>query len=191
MQVPIPGYGRTKLKIINKRTSLLPKSRQELVEEARKKQCSYGLFIDTDQTFASDLLHRLMAWKKPVVACNVATKSLPASPTARNRNPNYFGGDMVYTDPESSGLQQVWRIGTGVMLLDLSIFDKIEKPWFPVRWQEKDNEWVGEDWNFCEILEAAGVPIFIDHDASQDVGHIGQLIYDHSLVGAVEKRAVA
>ena len=41
------------------------------------------------------------------------------------------------------------------------------------------NDFKGEDWYFCEKLEAAGIPIFVDHEASSFIGHIGNKVYTH------------
>lgn len=185
---PMKGTKQMQVLLLNKRSSVLCKSRHELLKDAVQKQCHYALFIDTDQTFSSDLLYRLLSWQKPVVACNIATKAIPSSPTARSFNPNYYGGDVVFTDPASKGLQQVWRIGTGVMLIELGILAKVPKPWFLNTYKEDEDEFGGEDWYFCEKLEKAGIPLFIDHDASKTVGHIGKLTYTHELVGEVVKQ---
>lgn len=171
-------------KFYNKRASLLPKVRQGLLEDAIQGGCDYALFIDSDQTFASNLLYMLLRHDKQIVACNVATKSVPASPTARNKS-KHPGGDLVYTTPDKTGLEQVWRIGTGIMLIKLATVQAMPKPWFSVTYNSELGEFVGEDWYFCEQLEKAGVKIYIDHDASKDVGHRGMLTYHHGMVGEV------
>ena len=179
MQKAIPGFERSIVKIFNKRTSLLPKSRQELIDDALAADCTHLLFVDSDQTFPSNLVHMLMRHGKNVVACNIATKTIPASPTARNRNLEWEGGDTVFTNADSKGVERVWRIGTGVLLLNLQIMQHIPKPWFQITWYPELKDFKGEDWFFCEQLEKAGVAIWIDHDASKAVGHIGNYEYTH------------
>lgn len=187
---PVPGYTDRGVRIINKRTSILPKSRHELIEDALNEGCSHLLFVDTDQTFPSFLVHQLASHGKRVVGCNIATKSIPACPTARNFNPAWAGGDVVYTDPASTGLEQVWRIGCGILLIDLSIIAQLKKPYFAVEWHEERKDFIGEDWYFCQRLEEAAIPIFIDHDLSKQIGHIGALTYTHELVGKIEQEVV-
>ena len=179
------GVRQIHLTLFNERASLLPKSRQGLVDKAIKANCDYVLFIDTDQTFPSNLLYRLLHWDKSVVACNIATKSIPASPTARSFNPKHVGGDVVYSDPEKHGLEEVWRVGTGVMLLKVATLKAIPKPWFSVYYQPEQDEFVGEDWFLCEQLEKIGCKIYVDHDLSREVGHVGKLIYKHEFVGQI------
>lgn len=188
---PMKGVRQIHLVLINERTSLLPKTRQALLDRAIQLQCDYALMIDTDQTFASNLLYALLRHNLPIVAANVATKSIPASPTARSFNASHPGGNCVFTDPQSKGVERVWRIGTGVMLIDLEPIKKLPKPWFQVLWRPEQNEFVGEDWYFCEQLEKAGIPIYIDHDVSKDVGHVGKLVYGHQLVGEVVREEAA
>lgn len=187
MREPVMGYGQTQLKIINKRASLLPKQRQEIVGSAMKAGLEWLLFIDSDQTFPPNVLHRLASHKKNVVGCNIATKSIPSSPTARNRPLNDWpGGVPVYTHENSRHLEEVWRVGCGVMLLKLEVFKRIPKPWFQIVYQESMDDFTGEDWFLCERLEAAGEKIYVDHALSQEIGHIGDYTYGHKDVKVVK-----
>lgn len=178
----IPGFKKQSLVLQSIKGSILPQLRERVVKKAIEDGATHVLFVDSDQTFPADTLRRLIAHNKPIVAANVATKSSPSAPTARIK-----GGDKgvpLCTKPESAGLERVWRIGTGVMLIDLNVKSHkgMEAPWFPMRWEDTLQDWVGEDWGFCEKLDAAGVPIYIDHDLSKQVGHIGTLSYGHDLV---------
>lgn len=174
---------------VDKRTSSLPRSRQECLEDAVMQDCTHALFIDTDQTFPMDTAHRLIAWKKPVVACNIPLKLSPSFPTARARGATPFGEPIfstgMKTNPE--GLEKVWRVGTGVMLIDLSIMSKIEKPWFEIRYSDKQAQFVGEDWYFVKKVEDAGFDVYVDHELSRSVGHIGTFQYTHAHIPVVDE----
>lgn len=175
----------------NKRGSMIGNMRQKQLEAALKNKATHLLWVDSDQTFPRDLVHRLLARKKQVVACNVATKMIPATPTARLRG-NTTEGVPLYTLPDSDDLVEVWRVGTGVMLIDLNIFKRPELkegPWFDQPWNPELENYVGEDWSFCARLEQAGVKIYVDQDVSREIGHIGALTYGHDLVGLQEKAA--
>lgn len=186
----VPGYGERRVKIFNKRTSVA-KARQGLVEDALAERCSHLLFLDTDQVFPPWTAHCLAEHKAPIVAANIATKIIPAGPTARAYNAEWRGGDPVYTDKESPRLQKVWRVGTGIMLINLGVFTNMPKPWFIERWDDEGQEIVGEDWYFCEKAEAAGFGIFVDHVLSRAVGHVGSYNYTHDVVGTVVKEEKA
>lgn len=171
------------VRLWNTKGSILPRSRTTLVQNALKSGCSHILFLDSDMVFPTSTLHRLLQWDKAVVACNCPVKTLPSNPTARLL-PTYEhpAGVPVYTLPDSVGLQKVWRVGTGVMLIKLSVFDKLEQPWFPVEWNPALNDYTGEDWSFCAALERAGIPIHIDAGLSREIGHVGDFRYEHSHV---------
>ncbi len=176
---------------IDKRTSNLPRSRQECLEDALMQDCTHALFIDTDQTFPMDTAHRLLQWKKPVVACNIPLKVMPSFPTARARSGSPFGSPIFSTQNNIVGLEKVWRVGAGVMLIDLSILEKIEKPWFEIRYSDKHAQFVGEDWYFVKKVEDAGFDVYIDHELSRFIGHVGTFQYTHAHIPAVVEEAAA
>lgn len=166
----------------NKRGSILANSRQSLVQSAIDNGATHILFIDSDQTFPPDLLHRLMKHKKQIVACNIATKVLPSTGTARLKSGTL--GVPLCTTPETTDLVRVWRVGTGIMLINTNVFKRegMEKPWFSQYWSEELDAYVGEDWAFCEKLEQSGVSLYVDQEVSREIGHIGKLNYSHDLV---------
>lgn len=180
-KVRVPTYDGNGLWIYNRRGSILPQSRQDLVIDAMKKNCTHALFIDSDQFVPADLPHRLAKHGELVVGCNIATKAQTKSmPTARSKPKpgEWWGGHPIYSN-HRHGLEQVWRLGFGVMLLNLKIFDNLPKPWFLQRWLPDHNEFVGEDWHFCELMEQHNIPIMVDHDTSMMVGHMGRWMYTH------------
>lgn len=172
--------------VLTKKTSMLPRSRHEALADALMQGCTHLLFLDSDQTFPPDICHKLMAHKKPVVAANIALKVMPSFPNARGRGPTAFGVPIT-SDPWKHGLEKVWRVGSGIMLIDLSIMEKIPKPWFEIRWNKDEEQYVGEDWFFCEQVEKAGFDIFIDHDVSRTVGHEGDFTYTHQHIPQIEE----
>lgn len=175
---------------IDKRTSNLPRSRQECLEDALLQNCTHALFLDTDQTFPMDTAHRLLAWKKPAVACNIPLKTMPSFPTARGRGASPFGVPL-FSNGTHLGLEKVWRVGTGIFMLDLSVLKNVPKPWFELRWSDKAQQFVGEDWYFIDKLETAGVDVHVDHELSRLVGHVGNFHYTHAHIPYVEEQAAA
>lgn len=162
--------------VLDKRTSLLPRSRQEMLEDAILQRCTHALMVDTDQSFPPATAHRLIAHEVGCVAANIATKTIPAMPTARLKGHGTFGVP-VDSLGQKFGLEKVWRVGTGLMLLDLAVMKSIPKPWFEVHYSVEQAQFIGEDWFFCAKLEEAGVDIHIDHDLSREVGHVGNYAY--------------
>jgi len=64
-----------------------------------------------------------------------------------------------------------------MILLDLNAIKSIKPPHFEIIWDEKTQEYLGEDHYFCAKLRSNGIKIYVDHDASQTVGHIGDYTY--------------
>jgi len=166
------------VQVVNVKGSILPQLRENVVLTARKLKADYLLFIDSDMVFPRDTLHQLISHNQLVVAANCPTKKIPSTPTARTLSEEVVGGDPVYSTGRA-GLQRVWRVGTGVMLIKLSIFNAMPQPWFGIRWDEGREEYVGEDWAFCDNISKRNVPIFVDHKLSQQIGHVGQLMFQH------------
>ena len=185
-QKPIPGYKGLDVRLANVRSSILSKNRMDLVKSAKALKATHLLFIDSDQTFPAYLLHKLAAHGKLVVAANCVTKQIPACPTARAKSANPKG-EVVYTDPHSTGLEQVWRVGTGVMLINMKVFDKIGMGVWDMKYLPEEETYQGEDWTFCEACEKAGIPIWIDHDVSKMVGHVGNYEFTHDVVGMLKE----
>ena len=180
---PLPDGKYVHLSIQSKRGSMLANMREQMIQKALDEHYHYFLFIDTDQTFPHDLFHRLYMRQKQVVACNVATKSIPAWPTARLKG-DTMAGNPVFTGPDDDELLQVWRIGTGIMLINLNVFKRegMDHPWFAPKWNPELQDFSGEDWGFCEKLENCGVKIYCDQDLSREIGHVGKFEYKHKHV---------
>lgn len=176
----IPGIGTPRLTLSNTKGSILSRSRQQLVEHAQRMKCTHLLFLDSDMQFPSSTLARLLTAKKKIIAANCATKCIPACPTARLKDG--LVGTPLYEHSESNGVQEVWRVGTGIMLIDMKVFEKIDKPYFPIEWKEELQDYVGEDWGFCAKAELAGIQIFVDHALSKKIFHVGALAYGHEHV---------
>lgn len=175
---------KRRVELIDKRSSNLPRVRRECVEDALLKGCTHLLFIDSDQTFPHDMAHRLLAHKKEVVAANVAIKTMPSFPTARNRGPSPMGVPVT-SDEGKKGLEKVWMIGAGILLVDMELVKRTPRPWFEIRWDEKTGVEMGEDWYFIKKLSEAGADIWVDHDLSKQVGHVGQFVYGHVHVPSI------
>lgn len=182
----VPGYDAQALQVVNTRSSILSMNRMNIVKQAQALQADYILFLDTDHTFPKELLHRLLSHREQVVAANCVTKSIPASPTARRKSEDPRG-EVVYSDPHMDGLEQVWRVGTGVMLVDADIFQQLGHGCWEMQYRPEAETYQGEDWSFCAACEQAGIPIYVDHGTSQRIGHEGMMEYTHDLVGTLQE----
>jgi hypothetical protein len=170
-----------RLHILSSSGSMIAHQREMCVINAKRKRCQYILFIDGDQTFPRDILHNWIPLDKDIIGANIPIKQIPSRPTAVD-----VEGKVMFTDEESQGLQEAMQVGTGVLLVKLAVFDKLSRPWFYQEWREEAQAPMGEDVYFCHKARVAGFQVFVDHDVSKHVGHIGDFEYTHELVGDID-----
>lgn len=169
-------------------TSILPQSRQNAVDTALRNNVDYLLFLDDDMAFPAHLVHEWINENRPVMAANCPTRGFPCNPTARKQSHTAPGqGSLVYSDLANYRFEKVWRVGTGVMMLRQDALKALPRPAFTPRWEPMNDAYVGEDWVMCEHLEAAGIPIIVDHEISQLIGHVGSMTFTHEQVVATRK----
>lgn len=152
--------------VLFKEGSVLHWNREQLVEGAIKENCTHLLFLDSDMYFEKDAVLKLLERGKKVVGANYNTRKLPKQSTAR-LYPLIESQKPV--DGKSDMLQLAESVATGFMLIDLSVFEKISKPWF--FWKEN----LGEDYYFCEKVREVGIDVWCD--LSIPIGHIGECIF--------------
>lgn len=178
-----PSLGLTEEPIVRwcyHASSSLVQNRHNLVREAQNMGVSHIFWLDDDMTFPPDTLERFLCHKAPIVAANCTTRSLPIVPTA-------VKNEKRITSAGKTGVEYIDQIGMAVMLVEMSVYDKVPLPWFSFAWdQEYPDTYCSEDMYFCKKAKAAGIKILIDHDISQQIGHVGEMEYRHDLVDEAE-----
>jgi hypothetical protein len=145
---------------------------RELVLEAALKQgFSHLLWLDTDMTFPRTSAVQLAAHNQPIVGCNYSSRRQGAGLFTAHR-----ADQRVQTHDYSTGLEAVEYCGMGTMLMRTDVVADLARPWFRHGLNEHGGD-IGEDVGFCRALRAAGHTIYIDHDLSKEIGHIGQHTY--------------
>ena len=157
--------------------SSLTVARNTLLDMALKRGADHVLWLDSDHTFPSDALLRLLAHGKEAVAANYPRREMPITATAAR--------DGRLVEPKAEGLEEVDSAGLGLFLLDMAVMAKLQRhadetgqplwPLFKEEWSEGPAV-TGEDRYFCSRLKAAGIPIHIDHNLSNEVGHIAETV---------------
>lgn len=153
----------------------LPQVRHRTVVAALNAQCDWLLFLDNDMRFPADTLVKLLDRGKTVVAANYTARHVPFCPVAVNGN-----AERVYTEYESTGLEEIASVGMGVMLVRSDLLRKIAPPWFMLGWDDAIQDYKGEDSYFCRKLRETGAQIWLDHDLSHDVTHLGIIEFEQS-----------
>jgi hypothetical protein len=142
----------------------LPNLRTSLVDYAVKKEASHILFIDSDMRFPKDSLKRLLSHDLDIVGAN-----------CKQRTQNEFTArkeDKFISSKDKTGLEEVDTLGFGVTLIRTSIFD-LSEPWFGMPFDGK--KYIGEDVFFCHKAKEKGYQVWVDHDLSKEVKHIGAI----------------
>lgn len=158
--------------------TLIANQRAELSLDAMREGCSHILFIDSDMRFPQDMISRLLAHDVDIVATNCARRRMPTGPTAQIYKEN-GERELVWTMPDSTGLQEVGSVGMGVMLIKAGVFKALSEPWYETPWRTDKRGYIGEDVFFCNKARDAGFKIWIDHDVSKEIGHVGTFEYKH------------
>lgn len=157
--------------------TLIFDQRQKLAQIALDEGADVVLFIDSDMRFPKDTISILLSREVPVVGVNAVTRRKPVLPCALNlkmdkdNNPRWVKVDSR----GKQGLEQVTAVGFGVTMIRREVFEKLSLPWFDAGWGNSGV--IGEDVHFCAKAHDAGIPVFVDHDLSMHIKHIGTYEY--------------
>jgi 2-polyprenyl-3-methyl-5-hydroxy-6-metoxy-1,4-benzoquinol methylase len=148
----------------------LDRSRNEIVEYAKKDNCDYLFFIDSDIIIGEGQLNKLLSHNKDAISGVYYRKVIPYEPLPRKKvaknlyRPIEFDGDEIF---------EIDGTGFGCFLLKMDIFDKIPYPWFEFKYICTNGKWgqPSEDLLFCQKLQDTGTKIYCD--PSVQCPHIG------------------
>ncbi len=158
------------------KSSNLCEGRTRLVSRAFDQGATHILWWDSDIKARVDVIPALLNHNKPIVALNYPTKDLNSRPTAYKDDEEFVG--PLWTREESTGLVEVSHAGMGCMLVECSVYDALDLPYFHFEPMAPDFvKTGGEDVYFCRKAREAGFKIFVDHDLSKSVAHIGDFEY--------------
>ena len=159
--------------------TLIFDQRNKLAQAALDENCDYILWIDADMRFPKNTIERLIAADKDIIGVNATTRTVPVGPTAKRLQIDYEKKENHWYSIVSkgkTGLERVTAIGCGVMLVKRKVFEQTPKPWFYF-YEIPGGKTLGEDVHFCIAAHDAGFETWVDHDLSQEIGHIGQYTY--------------
>ena len=165
----------TKFNLNFRAGTLIADQRTKLVEMSLQQGATHVLFLDSDMRFPSDLAEKLIERDLDIVACNYATRRLPVRTVAFS---DFSNLSYIYS-VDRSGLEECDAVGMGAMLVKAEVFRKLRYPWFQIHYMPNARIWMGEDMYFCQLAKSEGYKIWIDHDLSKDVRHIGSFEFGH------------
>ncbi len=174
--------GQNEIQLLQMPGTLIFTQREKLAQEALEWGADQLLWIDSDQRFPANTLEVLQARNVPICGVNATTRREPILPTALNLkieremlNGKPGEPKQVWHKVESrgkKGVEQVTAVGFAVTLVNREVFEKIPRPWFDVIWTDHGNV-IGEDVTFCVRCMENDIPVFVDHELSMHIGHIG------------------
>lgn len=145
-------------------------NREKLGKMALDEDATHILTLDDDMTFDPRVLEVLLGRRQDVVLTNYLIKSLPPKDfVAVDLN-----GRRLPTTARSTGIQPIQYSGFGVGLIKTDVLRKVPRPWFLPKYNAEQFEYTTEDMPFFEKVREAGFMVYVDHDASKMVGHIGR-----------------
>ncbi len=148
----------------------IAENRLYCMAKAYREGFSHLLFIDDDMVFDEDVLDRLLSHKKEIVGVVYHSRRLEKTTTLVLEN-----GKVLHSDDIPKGMIKCSHVGTGIMLIDLKVVEKIAEPWFYFSTNPNGSTNIGEDAWFCSQARKAGFTIWCD--PSIKVGHLGDFLY--------------
>jgi hypothetical protein len=148
--------------------SILPQSRQALANLALENGATHLLWIDSDMSFPKDMLLRFLQRDEKIIGINAVTRRPPHLSCAQ-----YDDGSFVKTSRDSQGLEKIGRTGFGVLWAAAEVFAAMPKPYFQFPWDEKLQDFRGEDMYFFDQANKLGFEAYIDHNLSKEIMHFG------------------
>ncbi len=143
-------------------------SRIALVKKAISMNATHILFVDDDMSFISTkgngVIDQLLSNNKEIVGVPYNWRKLPLRSTAIPADTKVEKQEDLIIDPETlpKELFECRTLGTGLLLIDLSIFEKLPEPWFDfIRRPSGDLE-IGEDSFFCLLAQKHGIKCYAD-----------------------------
>ena len=154
----------------------LAEARNSIVAQALHEGATHLLMLDTDQVYPHDTLTKLIAHKVDVCGVSVHKRWAPFNPVMLRGD---LGRYEIIDEKEmySGELVEVDATGTGCLLFNMEVFDRISPPWF--KFDVCDRKPVGEDIYFCSKARRSGVRIFVD--TSIQVGHLTTIEVNQTL----------
>lgn len=143
-------------------------SRTWLVKEAIRKGGTHLLFVDSDMIFPSFALKQLLSHEKEVISVNYNKRKFPLEKVT-----------APLEEESETELYKAKGLGTGFMLIDLSIFTNPDRPlglpWFNFGRGAEGQLVLGEDTWFVNTVREAGYDAWIDPTIK--VFHSGEYNY--------------
>ncbi len=152
------------------------------VRQAQDMGCTHLLMFDADMCLHRDTMVKLVKNDKDICGALAFQRYPPFHPVMFKRYSGNWNGELdklsyeIIIKWEKETLVEVDAVGTGVVMINMNVFDGMEEPYFERIFKTvKDGKEVffGEDISFCIKAKRAGYRIFMD--TSIPAGHVTKM----------------
>lgn len=150
--------------------SAVAKGRRLVIGDAIEGGFTHALCIDDDMMFPPEALEVMIDRGKPFVAANYLGKH--GTNTAIVLSDKDLECDTPVSSKGKTGIEEVHRVGFGLVLFELEPVRAMRQPIFTMPWIVERETELGEDYYFCLQWRKTGNGIWVDHDVSNKVQHI-------------------
>jgi hypothetical protein len=154
------GHDKHEKYCCNWRACYITEARNEIVNVAQTVKATHLLFLDSDNTFPKDVISTLLSHNKDIVGATYIKRTPPYDVLGEPMPANIAGEHLIKMN----------KMPTGCLMIRMSVFDKLEKPYFRMKY--KDGKEYGEDYNFCEDAIKLGYTVWCDQFLSMKIGHV-------------------
>lgn len=166
----------------HKKGTYIDKNKCDLIEIAKEMGVTHIMQIDADVVFPPIAIEMLFNHQKLIVGANYNFKTF-RMPDAQTWGPaptvKLFGEKGEPINPPPGGLPEelfkCYALPGGFVLINMKVFEQIEKPYFKNDWNEDCTKYTGEDVYFCEKVRKAGIDVWCDPKIP--VHHVGAYLY--------------
>lgn len=144
-------------------------NREQLAKRALDANMTHLMFLDDDMTFEPTLLETMLGRRHDVVCTNYLIKTIPATDFVAVG----LDGKRVPTMKDSTGIVPIAYSGFGASVFSTEVFRKVPQPWFQPDFDLVTSSYTTEDNPFYRKAREAGYTIYLDHDASKQIAHVG------------------
>jgi uncharacterized membrane protein len=160
--------------------SVITIARRNLTDIFLKSDFDYAWWVDSDMKFPIDAPLKMLKRNVPLVGANYRRRRFP--------NPGFTGmmGQAgafteLVTDDNSPSMEKVDVLPHGMVMVHRSVYEKIPQPHYLQEYVTELNLEIGEDIYFCNKAKAAGFDVWVDHDLSKEIAHIGIFHFNYNL----------
>jgi hypothetical protein len=125
-------------------------NKEKIVRIAQDNLCSHLFLADCDMGFPTNAIEKLLAHNKDIVGTMYNYRFLPPTTVTK-----------FFSEEPQEDVFKVAGAGTGLMLIRMTVFDKLKPPYFPMEFEE-GKMILTEDIGFCEKARENGFDVWID-----------------------------